>query len=200
MPFAVVIRVVLLCLLCLGLHGPAAAGAAAPPPVEGSTAEGQTLPPITVAGPLTARDAAILGLPEGKPFALTDIRTPFLLLQLYSMYCPHCQREAPHIKALYELMVQGGLDSQITLLGLAVGNSAFEVGVFRDQFDIPFPLIPDKEFAICEATGRVGTPHYVLAQREGDAWRVLLLREGAFEDPQAFLTLLLKKTGVSATK
>ncbi|AGW12281.1 peroxiredoxin family protein [Megalodesulfovibrio gigas] len=200
MPFAVAIRVVLLCALCLGLYGPVAAEAAAPPAVEGKTAEGQALPAITLAGPLTARDAAILGLPEGKPFALTDIRTPFLLLQLYSMYCPHCQREAPHIKAMYELMVRRGLDKQITLLGLGVGNSAFEVGVFREQYAIPFPLVPDKEFSICEATGRVGTPHYLLAQREGDAWKVLFLHEGAFEDPQAFLTLLLKKTGVAAAK
>lgn len=187
-------RIVLVLTLCLGFASPAL-GQAAP-----HTQEGQPLPAITVVGPITSQDAATLGLPEGQAFALTDIRTPFLLLQLFSMYCPHCQREAPHLKAMHDTMVSRGLDKQITLLGLGVGNSAFEVNIFREKYALSFPLVPDKDFAAYEATGRVGTPYYVLAVREGDVWKTLFLHEGAFEDPDAFLSLVLQKTGLPDSK
>ncbi len=157
---------------------------------------GDTLPAFTVQGPNTPEDAATLKLPQGAPFALTDITTPYLLVQLFSMYCPHCQREAPHINAMYEDLVAGGHTNDMTLLGIGVGNSEFETNYFRDKYQVPFPLVPDKDYKVYDLTDRVGTPYYVLCKREGQDWKILFIQEGTFEDKESMLTTLQEKTGL----
>ena len=40
----------------------------------------------------------------GELFAVKDIDTDILLIELFSMYCPFCQEEAPSVNELYEMI------------------------------------------------------------------------------------------------
>lgn len=159
---------------------------------------GDLVPALELAAPDSPKAAKYLGVPEKKPFALAQVDAPFVLLQVFSMYCPHCQREAPHIKAMFETLQAKGVGKQLKVLGVGVGNSEYEAAFFRDKYAIPFPLLQDPQFAVYNATGSVGTPYYVLARREKKGLVVLFTQEGAFDDAGKFLATLLEKTGLTA--
>ncbi|GAB7081316.1 peroxiredoxin family protein [Megalodesulfovibrio paquesii] len=173
---------------------------ASPAPAQAQAIAGETLPSLILPGPLTAKDAATLGVPQDQPFALERIGTPFLLLQLFSMYCPHCQREAPQMNTLHATIVKHGLDKKITILGVGIGNSPFEVNIFREKFALSFPLVPDKELKSYTAVGSVGTPYYVFCAKDAAGWKVLYEQEGTFENPDDFLALLLRRAGLPALR
>lgn len=165
-------------------------------PAQAYLQVGDVLPPSTVMAPITDEYADILQVPKGQPFQLTDIKAPFLLVQLFSMYCPHCQREAPHMNDMYAQVLKSGQGEKLAILGIGTGNSEFETNYFRKQYDVPFPLSPDPDYALQEVTGRVGTPYYILSKRVGDDWEIIFLQEGTFEDTQTILLTLQEHTGL----
>ncbi len=145
-----------------------------------------------------AERAAYLGVTPGEPFSISDVDARYLLIQVFSMYCPHCQREAPHMKALFENLRGSDHGDDLKLLGLGVGNSAYEVDVFREKYELPFPLFPDQDFTSNDYVGVVGTPFYVLVDvKDTNGHTVLFSQEGTFQDEDAFLTLLLHKAGLA---
>lgn len=140
--------------------------------------------------PMTEEEhSAYLGLEHGQDgFFLNEVAAETVLVQIFSMYCPICQREAEAVNELYYMIQDKGLEGQIKVIGIAPGNSAFEVSVFRDQYDIPFPLFPDPEFEWHKLLGEVGTPYFILVEIQDLG--LLLTHKGAFEDPAVFLKRL----------
>ncbi len=169
--------------------GPAAA--VDPPPVGGQ------LPAFTLPVPETPEHRAYLGLPaERDVFAVPEVTAPVAIIEIFSMYCPHCQREAPLVNTLYDLIEnRPDLKGKINLIGIGVGNSQFEVDYFRDTYKIPFPLFPDPDFKIHALMGEVRTPYFVVIQKEkGGGHRVIYSALGGFGKPDAFLDLILEKS------
>jgi peroxiredoxin len=141
--------------------------------------------------------ADYLGVPAGEPFTLADIEADYLLVQVFSMYCPHCQREAPHMEALFERLQSSDHGGTLKMLGLGVGNSEYEVDFFRKEYGLTFPLFPDPDYAAYDRFGVVGTPFYALVEIEGpDGHPVLFTQEGTFEDEKAFYDLLMEEAGL----
>ncbi|TVM14859.1 TlpA family protein disulfide reductase [Oceanidesulfovibrio indonesiensis] len=158
--------------------------------------EGMELADIQLAG-TNEQYAEYLGIPAGQPFALSDIEADYLLIQVFSMYCPHCQREAPHMKALHERLLTSDHAGALKIIGLGVGNSEYEVGFFRDEYDLAFPLLPDPDYAAYDHVGAVGTPFYALVDLKDEGGHpVLFTQEGTFEDEDAFYELLMEKAGL----
>lgn len=167
------------------------AAAADPPPVGGQ------LPAFTLPVPDSADHRAYLGLSEQKSvFAVPEIAAPVAIIEIFSMYCPHCQREAPIVNNLYNLIQnRPNLKGKIALIGIGVGNTQYEVDYFRKAYDIPFPLFPDPDFAIHGLMGEVRTPYFVAIQKEkGGGHRVIYSELGGFGKPDAFLDLILQKS------
>ena len=115
----------------------------APPP------EGGTLPDFTLPAPQQAEHRAYLGLQGEAAFAIPDIKAEVVIIEIFSMYCPHCQREAPEVNRFFErLSADPVLSKKIILIGIGAGNSAYEVEVFRKKYRIAFPLFEDGDFSI----------------------------------------------------
>ena len=166
-------------------------------PTMQALAVGAACPAIGLKGPISAETARELGLPAKKAApALTDIQAPAVILVVYSMYCPYCQREAPDLNALHALIKSRGLDGKVKLIGLGAGNSDFEVSVYKERYAITFPLFPDPDFEAYTPLGQVGTPFFYTLKRQGEGYVVAGARLGRMGSPETFLQSVLVNTGV----
>lgn len=167
-----------------------AAGLAAP------VAAGEQLPDFRVQGPFTSAQADYLGLGDpAASFRFSDVKTEFILLNVFSLYCVPCRHDAPYLNEMYDKAEAMGLAGRIKFLGLAAGNSPRETEAWRTEFNVEFPLISDRDYALHKGLGNVGTPYLVLARVAGPGQLdVLLAREGALENKDAFWADVLALT------
>ncbi len=155
---------------------------------------GDHLPAFSMTAPASSAHRDYLGLDtEASEFTLADIDAPAVLVQIFSMYCPICQREAPEVNELYAALHSEGLGDKIKILGLGAGNSDLEVQVFQERYDVPFPLISDPDYVLHKVFGNVGTPYFVLVQPSGTTEGAQVVRFsyiGAFDSMETFLNQL----------
>lgn len=161
-------------------------------------AQEEKLPDYTLPVPADQGHRAYLGLAsESGEFTLSDIDADVLLIELFSMYCPYCQQEAPLINTLYDKMnsvTETG--TAVKIIGLGANNSAFEVDHFRTTFDVQFPLFPDPDMTMYKGLKGAGTPGFIGSKKESDgSWTIVLRQSGGFYDPGDFLDELLEKSG-----
>ncbi len=130
-----------------------------------------------------------LGLEKRAPFTIDQIAAEVVIVQVYSMYCPFCQLEAPRVNELYALIEkQAGLRRRVKLIGVGVGNSQFEVDFYRETYQVEFPLFPDGKFEIHKLLGETRTPHYyVIKPARAGKVEVVYEKVGKFESPEKFL-------------
>ena len=181
----------LMALICLLLPGrPAAAE-----PI----AAGDRLPSLRLAAPQAPEQRAYLGLaPDADGFTLDEIRAPVVIIEIFSMYCPHCQREAPTVNRLYQMIeARPEWRDAVRLIGIGVGNSAYEVGFFKETYGIQFPLIPDGDFTVHNALGKPRTPYFLVIRIGDDRQSHLVYTHlGGFGDPEAFLDTAMTRAGM----
>ncbi len=174
------------------LCGAASAGAAGPPPVGGP------LPDFTLAVPKDGAERAYLGLAGSGSFRLPQVSAQAVVVEIFSMYCPYCQKEAPNVNRLYE-RIEGdpALKGKIMVIGIGAGNSSFEVNLFKKKYAIPFPLFPDAEFVIHKLVGQVRTPCFITVklQPQGPA-QVVHTRLGGFEAVEPFVAEIVRAAAV----
>lgn len=139
-----------------------------------------------------------LGLDESATaFRLSDIKAELLLINLFSLYCSPCQRDAADFNEMYEKVQAMGLGGRIKFLGVAAGNTVREMEYWRKRFSVPFPLVPDQDYALHKTFGSSGTPLYVLVRVVApDQLEVVYTREGALEDKDGFFATVLSRAGV----
>ena len=154
------------------------------------------LPAFELPMPEDARNRQYLGLDGSREtFRIGDLGAETVIVQIFSMYCPSCQREAPKVNELY-LLIQNDpqLRGRVKMIGIGVGNSAFEVDYFRKSYAIAFPLFPDEDFAIHKLCGEVRTPYFIAVKTvPGGEPVVFHTHLGGFDTPRAFLDDILKR-------
>lgn len=172
-----------------------AAHAASPPkPLQ----PGEQLPRIVLPPPETPEHGKYLGVTDSNPFSVSDIEAEIVIIEIFSMYCPHCQREAPIINQLYHKIENDPKDKRsMVLIGIGVGNSAFETDYFKKTYEIPFPLFPDGDFTIHKQVGEVRTPFFIVVRLKPDLPpTVIQTHAGGIDEPGKFLEAIEKKAGL----
>ncbi|MBC2711277.1 MAG: TlpA family protein disulfide reductase [Desulfosarcina sp.] len=135
---------------------------------------------------------AYLGLEDRGNFDPTDITGRLLVIEIFSMYCPHCQREAPVVNRLYQAIeASKALRGQVKMIGIGVGNSTYEVDHFRKHYKIEFPLFPDEDFVIHKSLGEVRTPFFIISTIGSDnKGKILWTGAGNMEPLETFMDRL----------
>ena len=159
---------------------------------------GESLPPFKLSIPQDASAQRYLGLSGTGQFTIAQIEAKVVIIQIFSMYCPVCQKEAFRMNKLYRtIQKRKDLKDKIKMIGIGTGNSPFEVGFFRKKYEVPFPLFPDENLSIHEILGEIRTPYFigVKINRDGSD-EVFYSRLGQFKDPNSFLKRIVERSGL----
>jgi peroxiredoxin len=162
--------------------------------------DGSIMPELILATPESKQHRSYLGLTTnaGEPFKLSEIKADLLIIELFSMYCPFCQKEAPLVNELYRKITETERDGlSIKIIGLGASNSQFEVEHFGNNYAVEFPLFPDKDMSMYKALGGTGTPGFVGYKLTGVAEPVNVLRNsGGFYSVDDFLKNIIDNSGL----
>ena len=160
---------------------------------------GDKLFDFTLPVPGERADRNYLGLSGwGKTFKMADIKANLVLIEILSMYCPFCQKEAPLVNQLYEAIEKDpAAKGKIKIIGIGVGNSSYETEVFRKRYNVPFPVFPDPDYDIHKKCGEVRTPFFIAVKLNPNGTQeVSYARLGGFGEIPAFLATLKKSAGI----
>lgn len=158
-------------------------------PAQENKLDAKALGEIQFASPELVAVKKYLGLPDKQKFSLGQIKAEAVFLEIFSMYCPVCQKDAPTVNKLYTLIeADPNLKNAVKFVGVGTGNTPYEVEVFKKKFNINFPLFPDDEFRIQKAFSQdIRTPTFVLARvKGGNQLEILKVRIGEIKDAQEF--------------
>jgi peroxiredoxin len=159
---------------------------------------GGMLPDIELPMLKDSSEKIYLGISGSGSFKIPEIRARLVIIEIFSMYCPFCQREAPNLNQLYAKIEQDpALRDSIKIIGIGAGNSPYEVGIFKKKYNVPFPLFADGDFAIYDKIGEVGTPYFIGVKINPDGThQVIYSNVGAFGRVDQFLSSLIKLAGL----
>lgn len=157
------------------------------------TSPGDFFPDYRFSTDLSAADAAYLGVSDEMTrkgeFQVQDFWGDVLVLELFNRYCFGCQQGAPIVNKTYELVASDpALSTKVRFLGVGVGNNSRTVEQFREEFFVPFPLIPDPRFELLDALGNPGgTPYTLILRRTSRGMMVLDTHFGVYDSPEKFV-------------
>jgi hypothetical protein len=136
---------------------------------------GNLFPDVTLKTPLAVKDRTYLGISKGTKFAVKDIKAKVILVEIMNVYCVSCQKQAPIYNKLSALIESDPTTrNQIKIMAVSAGNNAQEVKIFRDHFQVPFPIIPDPQYVLHAAIGGGPTPFSIFVKRESKGKAVLV--------------------------
>ncbi|MGZ3806418.1 MAG: TlpA family protein disulfide reductase [Pseudobdellovibrionaceae bacterium] len=160
--------------------------------------KGEQLPVINLPIPKNSDERNYLGLSGTGLFKIPQIKSKVIIIEIFSMYCPYCQKDAPGVNELYRLIENNAdIKDKIKLIGLGAGNSSYEVGVYKNNYSVPFPLFPDKDFEIHKACGEVRTPYFIVVRiNEDGTHQIVHSQLGNYPGAQPFLEIVLKASGI----
>ena len=151
---------------------------------------GMDLPQFTLDAPVSEVDQKYLGLSERKPFSLSQISAKILVLEMFSMYCPHCRKQGPVLNKIYKFIQEDtAMKNGIKMVGIMAGGDQEKVDKWKTTLHVPFPIFPDPETTIWQKFGKPGVPCTLIVNISG---KVLEVHYGASEDTEAFFRQIKK--------
>ena len=172
--------------------------AQAPPnsPVKISPASDKKTPLPVFELPIPQNDTQknYLGISGSGKFMITHIKSPVIIIEVFSTDCPHCQKAAPLVNELYlAIQARPDLKEKIKIIGIGVNNGTYEVDLYRARYKVPFPLFPDQDSAISQKLGVTATPTFIGAKNNHDGkMERFYFKAGEFHDANSFLDEITK--------
>ncbi len=131
------------------------------------TKEGDLFPDVVLKTPGDANDRRYLQISDKENFTIKDIKAKVILVEIMNVYCASCQNLAPVYNDLFaRIQSNPDIRKKIKMVGIAAGNNDQEVKIFRDHFQVPYPIIPDPKYVMHEAIGGSPTPFSIIVRRE----------------------------------
>jgi peroxiredoxin len=167
-------------------------------PANKPPAKGETLPVFNLPIPKSPAEKGYLSLSGDGLFKIPQIKARVVIVEIYSMYCPYCQKDAPGINELYNLIEKNpDLKNKIKIIGIGAGNTSFEVETYKKTYQVPFPLFPDKDFSIHKACGEVRTPYFIVVKiNDNGTHQIVHAQLGNYPGAEPFLETVLKASGL----
>ncbi|MEN6507606.1 MAG: hypothetical protein ABFD63_02265, partial [Smithella sp.] len=65
---------------------------------------GSSFPEMKLPKPADSGDLKYLGLSGSGTFTADQVKAQVLIIQIFSMYCPYCQKDAPNVNRFFGLI------------------------------------------------------------------------------------------------
>ncbi len=124
--------------------------------------EPQKRPPAKIAVDAAAPDFRLKDL-KGQEVSLGSLRDRPVLLVFGTTWCPYCREEIPRIKEIY----RQGRDKKLEVLNIYINEPEAKVSVFASKYELPYPVLLDKDGQVAERYQVRGVPMLVLLDRQG---------------------------------
>jgi peroxiredoxin len=99
-----------------------------------------------------------------KSFTLSNYKDKqAVLLFFWTTVCPFCREELRVLKDTYPELTK----EDLVLFAIDAGESALRVNKFAKSYNLPFPILLDKDYAVVYDFGVLGVPTYVLVDKKG---------------------------------
>lgn len=158
---------------------------------------GSIFPEIELLKPADSVHLKYLGLSGSGSFKINQVKADVVIIEIFSMYCPYCQGEAPNVNNLYaSIEGNASLKNKIKIIGIGINNSLFETDIFKNKYKVAFPLIPDGDFKLYKIIGQVRTPYFIVVKLKGGKAEVIYSKLGALGDNKSFLEQIVKSAGI----
>ena len=102
--------------------------------------KGEGLPVINLPVPKNPDERNYLGVSGSGLFKIPQIKAKAVIVEIFSMYCPYCQKDAPGVNELYRLIENNAdIKNKIKLIGIGAGNSLIRSrGISKKHIMFPF--------------------------------------------------------------
>lgn len=90
---------------------------------------------------------------DGELVTLSELRGKVVLLNVFASWCAPCLLETPHL-----VEAAGTYGDKLVIVGLNLNERPEAVANYRDEFDVPYPLVMDPEGEILEVYTPIGLP------------------------------------------
>lgn len=147
---------------------------------------------------LSQAEARYLGVERGGKARFSEIKSEVIILEVFNMYCYHCQKKAADMNELYRLIEKAGLGSRIKMLGVAMSNSEMEANIFRKKFNVAFPVFADPDNSLYRLLGRGETPYVNILKKDssGKIEKAFAI-ERKLPEPEKMLKAVIEGTGIT---
>jgi peroxiredoxin len=100
---------------------------------------------------------------RGQSVSLGSLRDRPVLLVFGTTWCPYCREEIPRIKEVY----RQGRQKNLEILNIYINESEDKVSAFAMKYELPYPVLLDKDGQVAESYLVRGVPTMVLVDRQG---------------------------------
>ena len=154
---------------------------------------GEPFPEVPLPAPADAAQRDYLGLEDAKPFTLDEVEGAVVLVEMLNVLCPHCVKQTVPYNRLYDMLAADPeTRDQVKMLGVAVANSDAQIDDFVVIYDVAYPVVPDRKFALHRAVRGGPTPFtiYVLRDAPGQVGVVAGTHLGEDHDMESLFNYL----------
>lgn len=115
---------------------------------------------------------------EATEFELEELKGHRLVLLMFDLYCPACQKSVGNFNRLIEaLRAEHG---DVTVLGIGCGDTAFETQRFVQKFKLGVSAVPDRDRRLGARFDLRKTPTVMLLERVDGALHPIYQYSGYF--------------------
>jgi thiol-disulfide isomerase/thioredoxin len=134
---------------------------------------------------------------DAKTFTISEVNAEVVVVEVFNWDCHFCQREAPRMVELYQMLAQKGLGDRIKIMGIGATDTDLEIRQYQKSFNIPFPLIADPDYKSYGLVGRLEIPSISVFKRDAQGvWSLVFSKSREQRAAEAILKDILSSTGL----